>query len=229
MTITTATLSRAAALAAVAAGVLFIAIQPLHPAEELDTVTSGAWAVTGTMTIAFAVLALVGITGIYLRQVREVGVLGLVGYVLLSVMFLLTTAFAFTETLVVPLVADDAPQFVEGFLGIFSGTASEVDLGVLGAMGLVSFAAYLFGGAVLGYAMYRAHVLSRWASLALVVAATVTLLVPLLPHAVGRYAAVPMGIALIWLGQSLWADRSAAAVGMSGSGSHHADVATAGG
>jgi hypothetical protein len=43
----------------------------------------------------------------------------------------------------------------------------------------------------------------------LALAAIVTPGAALLPHAIQRYAAVPMGIALIWLGYSLWSERRA--------------------
>lgn len=207
MTLTNATITRATGLAAVAAGLLFIVIQPIHPAEDVGTVTGGAWATVGAMTLGFAILGLVGVTGIYLRQVKEAGVLGLVGYVLLGLFFLLATAFVFAEVFILPPLASEAPEFVEGFLGIFSGSPGEVDLGLLSAMGAVSFGLYLLGGVLLGIALFRARVLSRWGALTLAFAALATLVVPLLPHALGRYAAVPFGVALIQLGWSLWSER----------------------
>jgi hypothetical protein len=207
VTLTTAKITRATGLAAVMAGLLFIVIQPIHPAEELATVTSTAWAVVGYMTLGFAILGLVGVTGIYLRQVKEAGVLGLVGYVLLGLFFLLATAFTFAEIFILPPLASHAPQFVDSFLGIFAGSPGDVDLGALGAMSLVSFGLYMPGGVLFGIALFRARVLPRWAALTLVFAALSTLLVPALPHSVGRYAAVPFGVALIWLGWSLWSER----------------------
>ena len=79
MQITTTTLTRAAGLAAVAAGALFIAVQVKHPEITLDFVQSTQWKVRQGMKIAMATLALAGIAGMYLRQVRQIGVLGLVG------------------------------------------------------------------------------------------------------------------------------------------------------
>jgi purine-cytosine permease-like protein len=70
------------------------------------------------------------------------------------------------------------------------------------------------GGAILfGIALLRAHVLSRGAAILLIAAAVATPIAGLLlPHAVERLAAIPMGMALIWLGYSLWsAQRKGAA------------------
>jgi hypothetical protein len=40
------------------------------------SVTTTGWAVAHLVNMSMAVLALIGITGLYLRQVRETGVLG---------------------------------------------------------------------------------------------------------------------------------------------------------
>lgn len=228
MTITTSKLTRAAGMAAVVAGLLYIAVQPIHPTEEVSAVTGGAWAIVGYMTLGFAILGLAGVSGIYLRQVQEAGVLGLVGYLMFGAFFLLVTAFTFAETLILPPLASEAPQFVDSFLGIFSGSAGEVDLGTLGAMSAVAFGLYLVGGTLLGIALFRARVLARWAALMLVFGATATLLVPLLPHAVGRYAAVPMGLALVGLGYALWSEpRGTATAALADSATAPLDLAAA--
>ena len=73
MQITTTKLTRAAGLAAVAAGALFIAVQVKHPEITLDFVQGTQWKVRQGMKIAMATLALAGIAGMYLRQVRQIG------------------------------------------------------------------------------------------------------------------------------------------------------------
>ena len=208
MTITPTRLIRACGLSAGLAGLLYIVIQFVHPTEELATVTGTAWVVVAAMTLAFGVLGLVGVTGVYLRQVRETGAVGLAGYLLTGLFSLVVTAFSFVEILILPPLAPEAPAFVDSFLSIFSGSGGgDVDLGALSAMSTVSFVLYLLGGVLLGSAVIRAHVLSRGAGALLIVGAACTLLVPLVPHDVGRYAAVPYGAALIWLGYALWTDR----------------------
>jgi len=204
MTITTTTLTRAAGVSAVASGLLYIVIQPIHPTETVSAVTGTGWAVVGYLTIAMAVLGLVGVTGIYLRQVTRSGLPGLIGYLMFGSFYLLTTAFAFAETLVLPPLAAEAPRFVDSFLGIFSGAEGELHLGTVESIAPVAAALYVLGGALFGLAVFRARVLDRRAALLLVAGAAATVLVPTLPHAVGRYAAVPVGLAMIWLGCSLW-------------------------
>ena len=84
MSVTPTALTRAAGVAAVAAGALFIGVQIGHPDLDVDSITTTEVYVRDSLKIVMAVLALVGITGMYLSQVGRNGVLGLVGYVLLA-------------------------------------------------------------------------------------------------------------------------------------------------
>ena len=70
MTITPTTLFRAAAVAAVAAGLIFIGVQINHPPSDVSAVTTTEWAVRNSLKVLMAALALAGITGMYLRQVK---------------------------------------------------------------------------------------------------------------------------------------------------------------
>ena len=206
MNLTTSKLTRAAGVSAALSGLLYITIQFIHPAETLASVTTPAWAVVAWMTVGVGVFGLVGVTGVYLRQVRQTGILGLLGLLSFGTFLLTAAAFSFVEALVLPAIVSDAPQTVEDILGIFSGAPADGSLGALEGLGTFAFGTYLLGGLVFGLAVFRARVLSRWSGLLLAVGAASTLLVPLLPHTVGRFAAVPVGLALIWLGWSLWAD-----------------------
>ena len=101
---------------------------------------------------------------------------------------------------------------MEGFLGITSGAASAVNLGVLPAVYALTSGLYLVGGVLFGVATLRAGVLPRWAGGALAVGTVAPLALSLLlPHEFIRLAAVPVGIALALLGYALWSDRRAPA------------------
>jgi hypothetical protein len=206
MTITTSMLTRAAGVSAVLSGLLYIVIQPIHPDENAATVISTAWVVVAVMTIAMAVLGLVGVTGIYLRQVRETGLTGLVGYLMFGSFYLAVTAWTFVEVFVLPRIADEAPQFVDDFLGIPAGLSAQGDVGGLPPLFTVVSGLYLVGGLVFGIAVYRAGILHRGAAALLAAGSVGAVAAAVLPHAVGRYAAVPVGMAMVWLGWSLWAE-----------------------
>ena len=211
MTITTSALLRAAGVSAAMSGVLFIVIQPIHPDENAATVTTTAWVVVALMTIAMAVLGLVGVSGIYLRQVRESGLPGLIGYLMFASFYLVTTAWTFVEVFVLPRIAEEAPQFVDDYLGVPAGVSAQGDVGTLPLLFTVVSGLYLVGGLVFGIAIYRAGILHRGAAALLAVGSVSAVAAAVLPHAVGRYAAVPVGIAMVWLGWSLWSEQRTSA------------------
>jgi hypothetical protein len=208
MSITRSTLTRAAAIAATLAGLIYIVIQFIHPLEDVANLTTQAWVGVHTLSFTMAVLGLAGVTGIYLHQVKQFGILGFIGYLMFGMFFVLQAAFTFSEAFVAPLVAADAPQFAEDFVGLFGRHVAVTDLGPLAALPLVGSALYIVGALLFGIAVLRARVLSRGAGILLITAAAVTPVAgALLPHALERLAAIPMGLALIWLGYSLWADQ----------------------
>ena len=207
MKTTPSNLIRWAGLSAVVAGIIFAGIQPIHPPDVVSSVTTRAWAIITPLKTAMCLLFLLGIAGIYARQANRAGRLGVAGVLLFGLSWALQTAFVFAETFILPLLATDAPKFVDGVLGISHGRASEVDLGALPALYALVGILYMLGGLLLGIATLRAGVLPRRAAGLLAVTATLTPAAALLPHHIQRLAAVPMGLALAWLGYALWSER----------------------
>lgn len=204
---TASNLIRWAGLSALVAGLLFIVVQMIHPPQISSSVTTGTWAIVHYLTVAMSVLGLLGIAGIYARQVEEACWLGLAGFLLFGLWLASVMAVTFFEAFILPLLATEAPKFVHGFLGIFSHYASEVNLGALPALEPLSFVLYMFGGLLFGIATFRAGVLSRWAAGVLAVGAVSTLAFALLPHEFERLAAGPVGLGLAWLGYAVWSEQ----------------------
>jgi hypothetical protein len=189
------------------AGIIFAGIQPIHPPDVVASVTTGAWAIITPLKTVMCLLFLLGIAGLYARQVKEVGWLGLVGFLLFSLSWWLQTAFVFAEAFILPLLATTAPQFVDGVLGMSYGRASEVNLGTLPGLYALVGILYMLGGLLFGIATFRAGILPRGAAGLLAVTAALTPTAALLPHQIQRLAAVPMGLAVAWLGYALWSER----------------------
>jgi hypothetical protein len=204
MTITPTTLFRAAGLAAVAAGLIFIGVQINHPHSDVTAVTTTDWAVRNSLKILMAALALAGITGMYLRQVQQIGVLGLVGYLLFGAGYLLITSTALVSAYVLPSLADTDPGYVNDVLAAATGGTVQGDIGLLQNVIQVQGIAFLAGGLVFGIALFRARVLARWAAVLLAVGSVVTVLLSVMPDAFYRFLAFPNGIAMVGLGYSLW-------------------------
>jgi hypothetical protein len=158
------------------------------------------------LKLAMCLLFLVGITGIYVRQADKAGWLGFAGFAILILSWFLQTGYIFAETFILPVLSTAAPQFVDSILGIASGAAATTDIGALPAVYGVVGICYMLGGLVFGIATIRAGVLPRWPAIVLAVAATLTPLAALLPHAIQRYAAIPVALAIAWLGFTLWSE-----------------------
>jgi hypothetical protein len=195
-------LTTMAAVAAVLAGLMFMAIQPLHPADALASVTTGAWTIIHFATMAMLILFVVGITGIYTAQVEKLGWLGLTGFAVLAFGLLLTAFGTAIEALVQPVIASSAPAFVQGMMDMIHGHPTDADLGVIPVLWNVASACFLAGTVLFGAANFRANILSRWASAIFAAGLVVSLPIATL-IGMPRLAALPIGFGLAWLGYSL--------------------------
>ena len=149
-------------------------------------------------------LALAGITGMYLSQVRRNRVLGLIGYLVLATGYLLIMSTTFVTAYVLPSIAKTDPTYVKDVIAVATGGTATGAIGALGTINKVQGFAYLAGGLLFGIALYRAHVLARWAAVLLAVGGVVSAALSVMPDAFYRLLAYPNGIAMIGLGYSLW-------------------------
>jgi hypothetical protein len=207
MTVTTTKLTRAAGLSAVVGGLLFIAVQINHPLLDATFTTTTEYAVRETMKIFMAVFSLIGITGIYLRQVRQTGVPGLIGYVVLGVGYLAIFSVQVVGVFVLPSLAGNEPGFVNDVLAVATNRTPSGDIGPLQIFIQGGGFAYVAGGIIFGIALFRANVLARWAAILLSVGAVAILTSAQLPELTQRLFAIPVSVALIGLGFSLWREQ----------------------
>lgn len=206
--ITTPKLIRWSGFAAIGAGLIFGGIQPFHPPDVLASVNTSAFLVITSLKTIMSIFGLFGIAGLYARQVKETGWLGLAGYLLLTIFFAVQMCFSFIEPLILPLLTNEAPAFVESVMGMASGAGGPMNLGALAAVNSLLSVLYLLSLLLFGTAMFRARILPRWAALLLALSGPLAgAMVALLPHHLERLAALPTGIALVWLGFALLTER----------------------
>jgi hypothetical protein len=214
MTVTTTSLTRAAGVAAAAAGAIFIGVQIGHPQLDLTSITTTNVLIRDSFKVLMCPLALAGITGMYLSQVRRNGVLGLVGYLMFAAGYLSIMCTSFLAAFVAPTIAGTNPGYVKDVIALSTARGTVTgDLGALTTVWKVQGALYLAGGLLFGIALFRAHVLARWAAVLLAVSGFASVVLSLMPDAFYRLLAYPNAIAMIGLGYSLWlSQRTAPAV-----------------
>jgi hypothetical protein len=207
MKITSNRLTATAGLCAAAAGAIFIGVQVNHPPADVAHVVTTEMTLRESAKALMCVLALVGFTGMFLRNRSRFGVLGLAGFSLLCVGYLAMFANQCIVACVLPAIAHANPGYVQAYLDAAMGQSSHGDIGHIQTLFLASGIGYSLGGLLFGIALFRAGVLARWACALLAYGTVSALALAALPESFSRPFAVPTGVALIGLGVSLWRDQ----------------------
>jgi hypothetical protein len=203
MKVTTPKLIRWAGLSAMVAGIIFTAIRPAHP-----PIDSSTFIIITSFKTAISIFALLGITGLYARQVEETGWLGLAGYLLLTIFYAVQMCILFIEPTVLPLLTTTAPTFVESVLQLSGGTGVPTNLGGFTTVYSLVSILYVLGSLLFGIAMFRARILPRWAAALLAISGPLSgTMFTLLPYQLVRLTSIPIGAAMIWLGYALFSER----------------------
>src|SRR3954470_8895056 len=129
MTITATGLTKAAGAAAAVAGTIFVAVQINHPPLQVASTETTEWVVRSCAKAVMTALALAGITGMYLRQYRRAGVLGLIGYLLFAVGYLALLSVEVIAATVLPHLAPTEPAYVNDVLAAAAGGTPGGDIG----------------------------------------------------------------------------------------------------
>jgi hypothetical protein len=207
MPITNANLIRWAGVSAIVAGICYGLVGIFHPHNMLPSVTTPRWVIVHILATAMSFFGLLGMAGLYARQAEKTGWLGLAGYLLFSLWLALILGFSFVEVFILPVLATAVPTVVEGWLGMFTGSPSAIDLGALPVLWTLTGPIYILGGVLFGIATFRAGILPRWAGVLLAVGTVVGPVAILFPPELQPKVAVPVGLALAWLGYALWSER----------------------
>jgi hypothetical protein len=136
-------------------------------------------------------------------------VLGLVGYVVLGLGYLAILSNQVVAVFVLPTLAASQPGYVNDVVGVAVSRAPVGDIGAIQPFIQLGGFAYIVGGVIFGIALFRAGILARWAAALLAVggvATVATVLLPL-PETVQRMFAIPVSVALVGLGYSLWREQ----------------------
>ena len=194
----------AAGLAAAAAGAIFIGVQVGHPPVDVEHLTTTGMRVREVAKAVMCALAVVGLAGMFARSRARLGVVGHVGYALVTIGYLAMFVTQCLVGFVLPSKAGTDPGYVQDVLDAAIGGSPEGDIGAYPVLFGVAGLGFSIGGLLFGVAQLRAGVLSRCASALFAYGTASALALAVLPESFNRPFAVPTGVALIGLGTSLW-------------------------
>jgi hypothetical protein len=173
----------AAALFVIAEMIAFAIFVKAGAAYDLKLIAqSGAFFLQSLLTLFAGALLLGGMVGLYVRQSQAAGRLGLIGFVLAFFGTVLVEGDFYTNTLITPMVAQEAPAFLDNPLS-----------GLLQVWLPFDFTLLALSWLMLAVATVRAHIYPRAASWLLLASA----LVALVPF---PFLNIPLDAALVWLG-----------------------------
>ena len=204
MTLTSNRITAAAGLCAAAAGTIYVGVQINHPPADLDHLVTTEMFIRETAKAVMAVLALAGFAGMFLHNRHRFGPVGITGYLLISVGYLAMFANQCIVGYLLPTLASSAPGYVQDYLDAAMGKSPAGDIGSMQILFAITGIGYSVGGLLFGVALYRAGLLARWACALLAAGTLAALALAVLPESFSRPFAVPVGVALVGLGLSLW-------------------------
>lgn len=170
------------------------------PEAPPENILTGTWALSHGLHIIGAELMLLGVVGLFVRQLSKMNLLGLVGFLLAFVgLALFVGQGMIAEFLVPPLAAAD-PQLQQR---LFSDP-------LVAASFLLTFIPLNLGLLLFGIFIYRAAMLPKWSGILMAVAGLI-LGLPL-PGPAVLVGGVILTAAAVWQGYVLWSERPAMAV-----------------
>jgi hypothetical protein len=196
----------ASGVALMLAGASFVAFMALHPFGELAGQRAAlrvTWLPAHTFHFLGALLALFGLPGLYTRQMRRAGKLGLAGFVGAFAGTAMFVGTGMITAFVWPVIARYDPGFVAANGPLFRDTLTR--LAIDG-----TYAVLAVGWVIFAVAMLRARVLPRPGALAVLIgvllfSAPVAPVGPA-PWIVRVIGAFVFGGGLAWLGWALWSE-----------------------
>jgi hypothetical protein len=181
-----------------------ITLYPLGNFFDPETFTSSQSVLAHTFHWVGATFALLGLVGWQVKQRVQVGMTGLIGFILAFIGTTLTLVGGVSAGYVLPVVAIEAPQALDP-QGPFFASANAIPF-------FVGFATFMLGYVLLGIATIRAGILPRWGAVLVMLGA---ILFNLPPQPLGPFptfvilvGAVLWGAGAVWIGFALWSSKS---------------------
>ena len=165
---------RAGAWAAIASGLALVAslllewfVVPFEQLGEMEAYLTGSYLLSSGLRLLSTILLLWGLIGIYGRQSRAAGTLGLWAFIVVFLGTGLVAGNTWAEVFVWPTLAQVAPN-------VMSEQATEASSYLVSGISL-SFPLFGIGMILFGVATFMARVYPRWVAVLLIIGIPVTM------------------------------------------------------
>lgn len=189
-------------LISLSAGLLYALGALLHPVGEgLIAIDNPNWISAHLIYWVSILLMHLGLVGIFARQAKHMGWLGLIGFVLAFVGTALVGSIVLVASTILPVIAANSPE-------IFDLTATLPDFLIP-----VFVLGFGLGWILFGFASMRAGILPRWSGLLVAIGVTLFVIseaIPLgtsLAHILVTGGDLIFGLGLVWMGYALWSEK----------------------
>jgi hypothetical protein len=188
-------LIRWSGLAALVGGALFVILNIVEAIAfgnqpHTEIATTGAWLIVQLAYIIMVALVTIGLVGLYVRQAKEAGSLGLIAFLIAFLGSILAAGSIWSEAFFGSWLAEAAPELL---------TAEPSGVLIFGVF--LSYLLFALGMLLFGLASLRARVLPSTAAVLLMIGSLLFVLLFLLQL---PFAGVVFGAAMAWLGFAIW-------------------------
>ena len=179
------------------AGLLFGLFPFAHPNHDPEGFRGAAWIPAHLMPNVGAIVALFGLVGLFVRQFRVAGTLGLAAFIASIVGTASFVSGLMIEAFIIPYMSLELPQL----------TIDDAPPLGIGEAFMIMKMLFMLGFLLVGAAVIRARILPRGVGVLVIVAILVNTFGDMIIGEPAFYlGSVLFGTALGWLGYALWAE-----------------------
>jgi hypothetical protein len=173
---------------------------PLEGIETgyLNLVKDGDWLWVNIIGLVATMLLPVGFFGLYLKQAKESGKLGFIGFLCAFFGSLLFMCVQYIETILWPIFTEHASGLLEHKGAMFTNTTFNTFymlMGVLLALGFI----------IIGISTMLSRVLPKWGALFMLIGGT-AFSVAISIVIIRTIGIILLTVGLVWLGYAIWRD-----------------------
>ncbi len=159
----------------------------------IEGVNDQQWRVISVLAFALYMLFPIVIIGLYVKQYKESGIIGLIGFVLAALGAVINSCMLFDMAFVWPILSIHAPELIDFSGPLFRASIFSVAHNLIVYLGTIGFI-------VFGIAMIRAKVFPRFGAVLFTIGMPLTGVILFPPFILRAIGSILAGASLFWKG-----------------------------